>query len=540
MRIQIQDGKVVEKEISKDNVFCKNITFSNDKYNLQLEGYVANSAHLNEEKIIAAYEKNGFAGLLSTLKGSFYVIFEDSSSKEIYISNDLLSKRPLYYMIDAGQAIMDSSYTSMLDRVKKSGCSLEVDYQGLKQITRYGAFLLDNTYYKQIKYLMHNQYIKIAADGTLDIVDYEYIRPSSIPDNEDTLIDYLDTIFENACKNITSLNITNGFKPSFSISGGMDSRCVLLKSIKGCREKNITPFAFSYGARGCKDLEIASGLAEKYHCDYMDHNINYDEFLTDRDELIKTNECQINYPGSTGLHRTLKHIDTSNIGIFMTGLGGGEIFGDLRYQDGDDNSDDKRYRIELGRIYDAEELDQVIESIKKRYKSYNQFITYNDIRTNQNFAYTSRGSFEVFSPYQDEEFYTALMAQSYETLQRRRLYTKWYNSKIVDDSPVTYAYYEGKIRAYKTNVLYRKCKSGIELLLKPFRRKSWQSQMNPYDEWIMKSENTQKYFEDTFNKDIAVISKKDKDLAAFIEKEYSSAGINKTRVLTASGLYSIV
>jgi len=514
------------------------IQFENDAFHLLLEGYVLNHQSLLEvhaglelrEIILNAYQTGGMGAVLNLLRGSFVLAIEDKASQTTCIANDMLSKRPLFYLVSGDGLMADSSYLSLVADAKAQKFPLTIDSVGVEEMIQRCAFLGGDTYVKEIRFLERFEYLLVTAGG-VRVETCEYQSPQEIPQEEDVLIDRMDALFTEACAMAVQKNRTQGYRQVFTLSAGMDSRCAFLKSLPFCSAEEETPLGITYGAAGCMELKIATTLAEKNHCELSLNEIDPASFICDRDTLLDRNEGMMYYAGTTGLSQTLSTLDTDSFGLVITGLGGGEIMGDL----GRFGSDEELYRQLFGAlISDEAALQTRLDRLQSNAIPYNEYICYQDIRTCSNFAYTSHKLFETFSPFLYEDFFLLLLKVPQESKSFRRLYAKWYLRHIGDPTPTSC--FQGPVKVTRRTSPSQLAKGVLRRLRRMLGVQSkWD--MNPIGIWVEKHPQNRTYMEETLRSDIAAIAEKHPEWGDRLSQRYLAADADtKLRILTVSGM----
>lgn len=518
-----------------------NFVYENDSFKVICEGIIYNSLDLLRESnkdslydlILDLFSNGGVASIMNALHGCYAIAIYDKQEDILYITNDLLSKKPIYYASEQVKIVVSTSFYDCVDEAKSLGISLEMDEFGVNEMLENGVFTLDNTYYEQIHFLTHMQYM-IIGGGKVELANAEYITKKNSLGNITESVEYVDTLFRNSCRQAAEKNAKAGYLPVFSLSAGMDSRCSFLAGVDYAKDfSGKVPFCFSYGISGCNDLKIASQIADIYNCDFHAANINKENYLLDRDELLSVNEGQMHYQGTTGLRRLIDRIDTSNIGLVFTGIGGGECMGDLRHPSGEKSGWEKLLKEFYKNLCSDNRIDQIVAKAVDEYGSFNEFIGLQDIRTCLNFHFSSRDKFEFFSPYLDEDFFMTLLKLPYEWVGKRKLYTEWYVSRFGLDLPTTYEYFQGNIRKYKLNPAYRYLMSFKHLLFGT--GKSWI--MNPTDLSICKSDNVLRVLDEDFAVDMKGLNSCEAGEKLRSEYKLSNDSLQrKLGVLTVSGV----
>lgn len=512
------------------------IDFENDACRVVLEGYILNhQVLLNKhpglclrEILLEAYQTGGMAAALNLLRGSFLLAIHDKQTDTAYIANDMLSKKPLFYLQSGEEVLVDGSFLSLVADAKAAGLPLTIDPVGVSEMIQRCSFLGGDTYVQEIRFLERFQYLRISPEGVL-VESYAYQPAFPCPDGEDKLIDQIDSLFTEACAMAVQKNQQQGYRQVFTLSAGMDSRCAFLKSLPFCKEEATKPLCLCYGAKGCMELKITDRLVQGRNCELMTHEIDPMGFISNRETILDRNEGMMYYAGTTGLTQILCKVDTDRCGLVITGLGGGEIMGDLG-QFGEDKELYQQLFAPL--ISDEAALRQRLDDLSDI--PYNEYVCYQDIRTCQNFTYTTRLDFETFSPFLYEDLFLLLTKAPQESKSFRRLYAKWYLKYIGDPTPTSC--FQGPVEVTSRTSPKQLVKGVLRRLRRMLRIQSkWD--MNPMEIWVNGIPENRRYMEETLQADLAAIGGQLPQLAEALQQQYAAAdGDTKLRVLTVSGM----
>ncbi len=518
-----------------DQIDCED-----ERLRIVCEGYVLNSQQLLEaypgqtfaDIVALLYHSEGFAALLKRLRGSFALAVYDKEHAELWLGNDMLSKKPLFYLNTPEGLRADTSFLSLVETAKAAGLSLTPDAAGMQEMLERCSFLDGDTYVKEIRFLEGMQYIHCElATGSVSLDAYEPEIPA--PAEGDALLAQVDNLFTEACRMAVEKNRRQGWRQVFTLSAGMDSRCAFLKSLPLC-EDTEKPLCLSYGAAGCMELTIAKQLAGKRGCELIAREIEPVSFIPEREEILDRNEGMMYYAGTTGLTPLLNTLDTANFGLVITGLGGGEIMGDLCKAFSNKAEEDALYRQLFEGILPAEATSERIAALRQRYADYNQYICTQDIRTCHNFAYTGRLHFETFSPFLYEDLFLLLLRVPQSRKSYRRLYAEWYLKYIDDPTPTSC--FQGPVRITSRTAPDQLLK-GIGRRIRRMLGIQSKWDMNPIAKWVEEYEENRRYMDAALEGDLKVIASREPELASRLKAAYSAANADrKLRVLTLTGM----
>lgn len=501
-------------------------TIKNDD-KLYLNGYF-----LNSDKKCAEYNENNIYGLIKkiinnnpnifqeTLYGCYTVVYIDENNC-CYIYNDLLSKMSIFYCIINDDIIFSNSFFDCAINAKKHGANLSIDYLALKMMKSNSIIFDDLTYFKEIKFLKPFQYICIK-DEKIKICNLE-MPNTDINMTETYAIDECHKLFSEGVMLSRNINKANGYRQVMTLSGGMDSRTSYLYGEKTQEKSEIL---YSYAEESSMDYLIPLRIAEKEKKQFFYHSLNNGQFLAKRDEIAKRVEGLHYYAGTTGLYESLSMYDKSNWGIVHTGVGGGEIMGDMCTTDNDKSWSDLEYSLTMT----SKEKNR-FDDIKRKYSSFNQFSNINDIRrclASQKMAKSFGIDYD--SAFLYEPFFVHMLKVPFKFKHRRKLYIKWLKKYCNYKYPSTHQYCS-KIRA-----IYL-IKRILQEVLKKLGKKS-KYDMNPIVYWQKTNKKLVEDINNMFKNDIKEISNcLDKEFINSIEYDWNvSSLVEKTKILTLTWL----
>lgn len=446
------DSELNIKEISSssskfknDNVYIESADFS-----IRIWGYILNKSELLEKyscdniESIFSIERE-FHPLCKVLNGAYVAIVFDKKNKKLQIYNDLLSKHSLFYYYNksSGQFVFSDSFFNVLKMVKEKELPYTIDALGVKMMVWQRMFYDDVTYIREIKFLRPFDYI-VIENG--EILIKRVPRENML--NNVTMEEAageIHKLFSKAVQLQYVKNQENGYPQITTMSGGMDSRSTFLYGLANGYTDQV---GFCYGESSSKDFDYALQLAKKNDCQFFFHPIDHGYHLLERDEMCNANEAQAVYSGPSGAYDSLKFYDTDSWGIVHTGLGGGEIMGDMRVGDTlkgwEGFVESLKYKLGKGkkdriwksfvsslRCTDGEV--KRLETFFKDYENFNEFQSLCDMRRCLNSQKMGKYfAVEYVSPFLYEDFFCYMLRIPYKLTKGRQLYLYWqkkYNPK---------------------------------------------------------------------------------------------------------------
>lgn len=433
----------------KDNVSKKN--FDKDIIFYESEDFVIRSfgMFLNTSEGLERYNCENTIKLIKTLylhnipfptvlNGSYVVVLYDIKNNRMCLCNDLLSKHALYYYYDenSGQLLFADSFFDVLEMVKNKGLPYTIDELGVKMMMWQRMFYDNVTYIREIKFLRPFDHL-IVENGKFEI---KRISREQMYDDisMEAAASEIHKLFSKAVKLQYAKNQEYDFPQIATISGGMDSRSTFLYGLaNGYTEQT----GFCYGESSSTDYHYALQLAKKNNCQFFFHPIDNGYHLLERDEMCNANEAQAVYSGPSGAYDSLKFYNTDGWGIVHTGLGGGEIMGDMRVNEtlkGTERIMEKlKYRLGKGKkdrtwesfvssLRCTDEERKRLETFYRDYNDFNEFQSLNDMRRCLNLKKMGQAfGVEFVSPFLYEDFFCYMLRIPYKLTKGRQLYLYW-------------------------------------------------------------------------------------------------------------------
>ena len=472
-----------------------NFVIEEDDRCFGLSGIVLNN--ISETNDIPQYIIDG--SIQKRYKGSYVAWLYDKKDEKIYVSNDLLSKQSVYFYDTDGVILINTSLFDLCADLRANGRIPQMDLKAIQYFCRENVFCGDMTYESDTRFLTAYSYLLIDCKKKNVEVKKLSIPPmkniNEITDSE--AVEELEKRFTAACELQWYKNEQYGKKQIFTVSGGMDSRAVLLHMVKLHKATSAT--TYTYAQSGSADEIIAKRITSKLGID--NHFIPLDncEFVYQRDEIIDANEGQMYYAGSTGAILMAKMTQREENGIVHTGLGGGEIMGDICASGGDAIQDQ----------------DSTLTS--------NQRTNLDDIRRCLNFQKTTSGYFYAFSPFLDEDFFEYAMCLPTSMRSYRKLYIKWYKQYMNSDYP-----------SAMSHSLALKAVNKVRRKMYTLLGKRNPADMNPFQYWFDSQPKLRDYIEETFRCDCEELTGHS-ELLEILSKFFDETVIRKLAVLTVTG-----
>ena len=267
------------------------------------------------------YANKGFPECLKNLQGDFALSLYDEFSSTLFLARDRLGVRPLYYVATSSW-IAFSSQPLALTELPGVGREPDPIYLGLYAGCHYRTFDNDPhaSPYKNIRQVPAGHWVRWCG-GTLEVERYWGLSDeANLQGSEESL----SKEYRKKILSAVQARLKEAKKPSFLLSGGMDSSSVLSSavSITGRKQKaySATYSDAAYDETG----EIRTILDSK-----VSHwtNVRVGEqsvFETIR-QMVRIHEEPVATATWLSHFEVCRRASQNGIGTFFTGLGGDEL-----------------------------------------------------------------------------------------------------------------------------------------------------------------------------------------------------------------------
>ena len=304
----------------KDKLF-----YQDEKKVILLDGVVFNIHELSAvsgegewKKVFDVLYDANYVKCIDKLRGSFAGVIIDKLTGTLYAFSNHTGERPNYYHIDEnGRCDIIASHINFIEEVlMKKNKRLIPDKETAYQLLSTGTCLGHKTPFKNVRRITAGRYI---TANTTDVKEEFYHIFKNVPEWEMSLDECMEKgneLFRQAIKRIYDKNREYGYESECDLSGGLDSRMSTYVA-HDMGYNNILNMC--YCVKGNLDnvvsQKIAADLGNRYSFLEMNGNI-----FMDVDENIDRNGGQVFYGVGTGSVRSLKQINTDNLGMCCTGL----------------------------------------------------------------------------------------------------------------------------------------------------------------------------------------------------------------------------
>ncbi len=525
-------GRSSLEKLKKDRLFetQNNVTIC-------FEGINLSDSIVNSNRFFQAYNEKGIA-FINNLRGSFSGFVYDSNIGKIYIFNDHLSTKNIFYYHDIEVGFVFSSELHSISKfLFNENKNLTLNRDSVYMMALYGFLLENNTYFNEIHKLSYSSCITYDIKKRKITIDKRFSYSSekiSIPYKES--IDTINNLMERSVIKCWGKAAEESSKHLSLLSGGMDARSNIVIA-KDCGFKDITSITF--GQSNSKDIKYANLIAVGEELNHFQRILDYPNYLIDDilNNYVKPNDGLIMFHSSAHTSSTVKSFNLNPFSILHTGQIGDALFGSFTKE----NYDFKKNRGKIGYtgfISNEKLLDkisilpQVIDTYQERGL---ELFTYEQRVINAT-LYGDRSLnnyIDNLSPFFDFELLNFCISLPNEYKKNQMIYFDW----LKNHHKRALNYPWDKINMLPNNkykIIYGKQFKKLTNGAKKYFNYKYES-MNPYGQWLIKYPIIIKTLDEIVNSEInqPYIDKELKTDLLSIYKENVFEFRNKFAVATA-------
>jgi asparagine synthase (glutamine-hydrolysing) len=273
------------------------------------------------------YQEKGIL-FIDQLKGSYSGFVLDERENKIYIFNDHLSTKNIFYYYHKNLGFIFASELKAISKFFKcENRPFSLDEESVYMMALYGFLLEDHTYIKEVKKLPYSS--TLTFDFTsLDINIKRRQKYSNQKNNHShkeaayTINSHMEKSVEKSWRK--DLEYTD--KHLSLLSGGMDARTNIMLAKYLDFEKIST---ITFGQSKSKDVEYAQKIAIGEKLNHHQRILDYPNYLIDDifENYIVPNDGLIMYHSSAHASSTIKSFNLEDYALLHTGQFGDSLFG---------------------------------------------------------------------------------------------------------------------------------------------------------------------------------------------------------------------
>lgn len=442
----------------------------------------------NKEDFFTDYENKGI-DFVTELRGSYSGFIWDENKKEIFVFNDHLASRNIFYFFDPKLGFVFSSEMKSISKLlKELKIPFTLDEQAVYMMCLYGFIFRDHTYVNEIKKLNYSSILHYDyKNQELDVKQHFTYSAKKIDVSIDEAVNEVNRLFEKSVSKIWSKAANYGKDQLSFLSGGMDAKTnVLVAKSQGFDE--ITTITF--GQSNSSDVKYAKDLAIKEELEHIQRYLDYPRYLVDNimKNYIEPLDGLIMFHSSAHAVSTIKNINLDRFSILHTGQLGDFVLGSFTTP----NFDFHRNRGNIGytgKVIDESLLEkiEILPSVLDKYQELN-FDIFNieqrKINATMNGDRALHHFIDNISPFTDFDFINYCLSLPDKYRVNQIIYFHWLSKHHKNILEYPWERIGMKPNSsFKVNYgeLYKKYFNGAK---KYFNLKY--DSMNPYAQWVKK------------------------------------------------------
>lgn len=323
-------GRSVLKKLNNDRLFE-----TRGKLTICFEGVNLSDNILRTSTFFEEYLDEGIS-FIKKLKGSYSGFILDLEKNKIFVFNDHLSTKNIFYFFDEKLGfIFSSEMLALKDYLKDNNITFSLNQDASYMMALYGFIFEDYTYINEIRKLSYSSLITYD----LKLHDFKIDKLFSYSTKKEQInyrdaLNRINSLMEYSVEKNWSKDLKYSSKHLSLLSGGMDARTNIIIA-KNLGFDNITTITF--GQSDSKDILYAKEIAEKEGLNSFQRFLNAPSYLIDEilENYIIPNDGLMMYHTSAHTSSTVKSFNLRDYPILHTGQIGDLLFGSFTKQDYD-------------------------------------------------------------------------------------------------------------------------------------------------------------------------------------------------------------
>lgn len=503
-------GRCVNNKLKKDK-FIE----TKDGITICFEGVNLSDTIIKKELFFEQYHKKGIS-FVKELKGTFSGFIYDESINKIYVFNDNLATKSVFYYYDKSVGFVFSSELKVITSLfKKEKISYSLNNDAVYQMALYGFLLEDITYVNEIKKLAYSSIITFnILESKLSIEKHHQYSNKTVNIKYTDALHQINELLEKSIAKNWNKDLEYNSKHISLLSGGMDARVNVLIA-KELGFKDITTITF--GQSDSKDVKYAKQIAKGEELNHFQRLLDNPKYLIDdiMNNYVIPNDGLIMFQSSAHTSSTVKSFNLKNYSTIHTGQIGDALFGSFTKK-GYNFVKNKGSIGYTGFVSDNQLLNKIesLPNILNKYQKLDlELFTYEQRIINATIMgdRSLNNTIDNASPFFDLDLINFCLSLPSNYKKHQMIYFDWlkkYHKQILK-------YPWDKIEMTPSNrfkIIYgKKIKKYINGGKKYFNLKY--DSMNPYHQWLIK--------------DLSIINTLDNVLESEIEASYISSELKE-------------
>jgi asparagine synthase (glutamine-hydrolysing) len=328
-RLAIQDLESGTQPMASDDNLVA-ISFNGEIFNakdlrseLELTGVKFNSDHSDTEVILQGYLSGGI-DFVSKLNGMFAILISDSRSGELIGIRDRIGIKPLHYFADEDFFTCSSELDPLMFCLKNANKKIDLNWAAIREYFHTGFISGPKTIFSKVFSLEpgHMFIVELKNANKMTIKKWWKLEKNAWHKaNKEDLPELIRNDLLRAVRDWS----TSDFKIALSLSGGVDSTCILMANkVLGLQ---IETFSLVFEESKYSEWDESTNISKTVESLGYPHTsiqITAKEFENSLPSLVRS--LGQPYGGGLPSYRIFEEISKTHR-VCMTGTGGDELFG---------------------------------------------------------------------------------------------------------------------------------------------------------------------------------------------------------------------
>lgn len=417
-------GRVTIDKLTEDRFFS-----TKNGITICFEGVNLSSNLKSFDDFYEAYKTEGIQ-FIKKINGYFSGFVLDENAMKVFVFNDHLSSKQIFYSYDSNLGFVFSSemkaITQLFSQLK---LPKSINRDAVYMMALYGFLLEDNTYIKEIKKLPYSSIICFDYRNNQFNIEKYFTYTSdkvTVPINEAT--HHINTLFENSVKLNWNKDLEYSSQHLSFLSGGMDCKTNLLVAKKLGFEDIST---ITFGQSESTDVNYSRKIAQKENLKHILRYLDYPKYLVENIEenYIKPLDGLMMFHSSAHASSTIRLLNVNHFSTIHTGQLGDSLFGSFT-KPGFDFIKNRGKIGYTGNVVDEKLLDKIemLPEFLRKYQTSNYDIfniEQRQINATLNGDRAMKSLIDNISPFANLELINYCLSLPDKYKHKQILYFKW-------------------------------------------------------------------------------------------------------------------
>lgn len=463
------------------------------------EGIFFNKEDEKSSDTIQKWYKQYGINFVEKIEGQFSGFIYDKKIDKLFIFNDHLSTKPIYYYHDKNIFIFSSELKAITKLQEKLKIEKTLDYDAVYSMLTFGYMLGDITYEKNTRKLKYSTILEVNLDFNIKEKQYhKYEKKENYELSKAEIIEQIDKLLLASVKYCWLKNEEYKYSHYAFLSGGLDSRVnVFLAKELGYQSINTITFSQSKSS----DEVIAKKIAKNENFNHQFFPLDNGKYLEkDLTTYVYANDGLVNLQGSAAGFSILINKKFESFGSLHTGQIGDLLFGSYVKE---------KFDVVSGIMSNQHAILEKISFFnifQDNYKNKSEIFGYEQrvINAALNGDRTASHFVDMISPFYNRKLIEFCLTIPDKYKKDEAIYLDWFNKKhkhISDYEWESAGIKPNNIKSVKLAKIFKRYKNGI------LRRLGFNiNDMNPFDIWLRNNPSILNNLDNTYNQLIKIIT----------------------------------